>query len=97
MARDLREKFNIDVYCDVVDVYCHCFEDNSGALKLAKLPKIRPHIKHINICYHHFRENGMQGEIKIHAIDTNDQIADMLTKPLKQNLLIKHHKMLMEM
>jgi hypothetical protein len=38
-------------------VYCKVFEDNSGALELARLPKLRPRSKHINVCYHHFREH----------------------------------------
>ena len=97
MARELREKFNIDIYCDAVNVYCHCFEDNSSALELARLPKMNPCTKHINICYHYFREYVRQGEIKIYDINNNDQIADMLTKPLQQNLLVKHHKMLIVM
>ena len=97
MARELQEKFGIDIYGDAVNVYCHCFEDNSSALELAKLPKMRPCTKHINICYHHYREYVRQGEIKIHAINTNDQITYMLTKPLQQNLLVRHHKMLIGM
>ena len=31
MARELREKFDNDIYCDTVDVYCHCIEDNCDA------------------------------------------------------------------
>ena len=58
---------------------------------------LRIHNKHINICYHYFREYVRHGEIKVHAIDTNDQIADMLTKPVQQNLSVKHHKMLIGM
>jgi hypothetical protein len=37
-------------------IYCKAFEDNSGALEMAKTPKMRPRTKHINIKYHHFRE-----------------------------------------
>ena len=81
MAREHWEKLSINIYCDAINVHCHCFEDNSGALELAKLPKTSPRIKHIIICFHHFKEYVRQGEIKIHAIDTNDQIAVMLTKP----------------
>ncbi len=36
---------------------CKVFEDNSGALELAHLPKLCPCTKHINVCYHHFREH----------------------------------------
>jgi hypothetical protein len=38
-------------------VYCKVFEDNAGALELTRLPKLRPRTKHINVCYHHFREH----------------------------------------
>ncbi len=37
-------------------VCCRVFEDNSGALEIAKFPKMRPRTKHINIKYHHFRD-----------------------------------------
>ena len=30
-------------------IHCTMFEDNSGALELAQLPKIRPRTKHINL------------------------------------------------
>ena len=90
MAFELKEKFDIDIYWDTVDVYCHCFENNSGTLELAKFPKMRPNTKNTNICYHHFREYVRWGQIKIHAIDTNDLIEDMLTKPLQQKFLVKH-------
>ena len=38
-------------------IHCTVFEDNSGALELARLPKMRPRTKHINQSYHHFREH----------------------------------------
>ena len=37
-------------------VHCTVFEDNSGALELARLPKMRPRTKRINQSFHHFRE-----------------------------------------
>ena len=37
-----------EVYSTTPTVYCKCFEDNSGALELARLPKLRPRTKHIN-------------------------------------------------
>ncbi len=67
-------------------VYCKVFKDNSGALELARLPKLRPHTKHINICYHHFCKHHMWNNlIKIFPIRTKDQIANALTKALPQN------------
>ncbi len=73
------------VICTQPYVYCKVFEDKSGALEFARLPKLHPRTKHINVCYHHFREHVHKGLIKIFPIDTKDQIADTLTKALSQN------------
>jgi hypothetical protein len=35
-------------------VFCKLFEDNSGALEMARTPKMRPRTKHINVQFHHF-------------------------------------------
>ncbi len=55
-------------------MYCKVFEDNSLALELAGLPKLRPHTKHINVCYHHFCEHVQKGLIKIFPIDTKEKL-----------------------
>ena len=80
---------------DIAEVYCKCFEDNTGALELATVPKLRPRTKHINIVYHHFREHVRKKKVKINRIDTEDQIADIFTKPLAQNLFVKHRMKLL--
>jgi hypothetical protein len=51
------------------------FEDNSGALEMAKVHKYQPRTKHLNVQLHHFRDYVEQQEISIHAINTNDQPA----------------------
>ncbi len=71
-------------------VHCQVFEDNSGALEIAKVPKMCPCTKHINIKYHHFRDSVDRGEISLHVINTNDQPADVLTKPLNEAKLAQH-------
>jgi hypothetical protein len=75
-------------------VYCKVFEDNSRTLELARLPRLRPRTKHINVCDHHFREHVRKGLIKIFPVDTEDQIADALTKALVQNLFVRHRKLM---
>jgi len=60
------------------------FEDNNGALELAKEPKYRPRTKHIAIKYHHFREHVKNKTIRIAKIDTKEQLADTFTKPLEK-------------
>ena len=59
-------------------VFCKAFEDNAGALELARVPKMRPRTKHINLVYHHFREHVRDRTIRVHPIDTERQVADVL-------------------
>ena len=63
-------------------VRCTAFEDNEGAISLAKTPKLRPRTKHINNKYHHFRGHVASGKVDVQHIPTTEQIADILTKPL---------------
>ena len=91
IARELRDKKIIDID-DKANVHCRCFEDNTGALELANVPKLRPRTKHINTVYHHFREHVRQGLVKVFPISTNDQIGDIMTKPLPQNDFQRLHK-----
>ena len=71
----------------VPKIHCKVFEDNSGALEMAKNYKYRPRTKHLNVKYHHFRDYVERGEITIHKIDTSNQLADYLTKPVSQEIL----------
>ncbi len=90
LLQEMRE-WNFNVVCIEPYVYCKVFEDNAGALELARLPKLRPRTKHINVCYHHFCEHVQKGLINIFPINTKDQIADALTKALAQNDF-QHHR-----
>ena len=77
-------------------VHCKVFEDNSGALEIAKVAKYRPRTKHLNCRLHHFRSYvDDTKEISIHKIDSSSQPADFLTKPLNEDLLTKFREMVM--
>jgi Reverse transcriptase (RNA-dependent DNA polymerase) len=76
-------------------ILCRAFEDNSGAFEMAKSPKMRPRTKHLNIKYHHFREEVNDGNIIIEQVDTLDQQADIFTKPLGNILFRKFRKSIM--
>ena len=80
--------------CDLIStnpiVYCKAFRNNSSALEIMRLPKMRPRTNAINVIYHHLREYVRLGMIKIYPISTHDQFANMFTKPLTQNNLVKH-------
>ena len=62
-------------------------EDNDNCITVAKAPKFTSHIKYIAIKYHLFRSVVLDGTIVINPIDTSDQLADMLIKPLKEHSL----------
>ncbi len=79
-----------DVISNPPYVYCKAFEDNSGALELACLPKMRSRTKHIAVCYHHFRNYVHADKIKVYLINTKDQPANIATKALAQDLFVCH-------
>ena len=60
----------------------HNFEDNNGSIDLAKEPQYRPQTKHLSIKWHHFREHIKRGTSKIVYVETNEQQAEIMTKPL---------------
>mmetsp|Transcript_28700 Transcript_28700/g.41073 ORF Transcript_28700/g.41073 Transcript_28700/m.41073 type:complete len:760 (+) Transcript_28700:1583-3862(+) len=84
--------YGVPVEIGKVDIHCKIFEDNSGALELAKVPKMRPRTKHLNIKYHHFRQHVQSGLLSLHAVTTEQQIADIFTKPLSDLLFQRHRR-----
>ena len=76
-------------------VRCKVYEDNSGALEMANNPKFRPRTKHINAKLHHFRDYVERKEVVVLPIDTKDQLADYLTKPVNEDILVKLRKIVM--
>ena len=45
-----------------------------------RIPKMRPWTKHILVKYHHFHEAVRKGVVTVKQVNTNEQIADILTK-----------------
>jgi len=79
----------------ITKTYSTVYEDNRGALELAREPKFRPRTKHIATKYHHFRNAVAKGQIKILPIDTKEQQADIFTKPLPKPQFEKLRKLIM--
>ena len=82
----------IYMYSTIDKVNCKAFEDNSREVELACMPKIQSCTRHINHVYHHFRSHVKKKLITIHQVKTDDQIADVLTKPVSQNIFSKTPK-----
>ncbi|GJT64317.1 retrovirus-related pol polyprotein from transposon TNT 1-94 [Tanacetum coccineum] len=68
-----------DVQLDDVPIMC----DNKGAIDLSKNPVQHSRTKHIEIRHHFLRDNVQKGHISIKKVPSIDNIADILTKPLK--------------
>ena len=73
-------------------IRCKLFEDNSGALEIARVQKYRPRTRHLCASLHHFRSFVASGKINILSVGTKDQIADPLTKGCEKALYYKHRK-----
>jgi hypothetical protein len=56
--------------------------DNKFAIDLIKNPVHHGRSKHIHIRYHFVRDYAAYGKIEVQFDGTNDQLADILTKPL---------------
>ena len=66
-------------------VHCTVHEDNKGCIDLVENPRIRPRTKHIALKYHHFRSFVRDKTISVKYVESEEQIADILTKPLGDN------------
>ncbi|GKC91370.1 hypothetical protein Tco_1152019 [Tanacetum coccineum] len=64
---------------DDIPIMC----DNKGAIDLSKNPVQHSHTKHIEIRHHFLCDNVQKGNISIEKVSLEDNIADILTKPLK--------------
>jgi hypothetical protein len=71
-------------------VYC----DNVSAIKLSKNPVLHGRSKHIDIRFHFLRDLTWEGIVELVQCSTHEQIADILTKPLKLDVFLKLRDML---
>jgi hypothetical protein len=93
---DEMRNLGFKVHPTIPKVHCQVFEDNSGALEMARIHKGCPRTKHLNVKLRHFQsyvEGVAEGEgpkISIHKIATKEQPANIFTNPLPYDAFIKH-------
>ncbi|KAI3708868.1 hypothetical protein L2E82_38397 [Cichorium intybus] len=63
---------------DPIELFC----DNLGAIAQAKEPRSHQKTKHIHRRYNYIRHEVKNGEISIHKVHTDQNLADPFTKPL---------------
>ena len=69
------------------------FVDNQGAIALAKNPVYHQRSKHIDIKYHFVRDEIIEGNLNLDYVPTQDNVADMFTKPMSSTKLKHFNKM----
>ncbi len=73
---------------------CKVHEDNQSCITMTTLQNFTPCMKHIAFKYHHFCSHIKSGTIKLSYCCTTEQKADLLTKPLANDLFFKLRYML---
>ncbi|KAE8992242.1 Retrovirus-related Pol polyprotein from transposon TNT 1-94 [Phytophthora rubi] len=63
------------------------YEDNQGAMALAKNVGYQARTKHIDIRYHFIRKKVVSNEVELEYVDTKNQLADFMTKGLSSKTL----------
>ena len=58
--------------------------DSTSAISVAKNPILHSKTKHIEVRFHFLRDHYEKGDIDLHHVDTQNQLADIFTKPLDQ-------------
>lgn len=58
------------------------YVDNTSSINLAKNATYHDRTKHIDVRFHHLRDNIEKKKIEIEFVSTNENIADALTKSL---------------
>ena len=77
MKRILKELGHSDGGC----IFVMC--DNSSTIKLSKNPVMHGRSKHIDVRFHFLRNLTKDGTIELIHCGSQDQVADIMTKPLK--------------
>ena len=68
-----------------VPLYC----DNESATKMTNNLVQHSRTKHIDVRHHFIRDHQQNGDISIESIGTEDQLADIFTKPLDEKRYCK--------
>ncbi|GJX22507.1 hypothetical protein Tco_0226952 [Tanacetum coccineum] len=74
-----------DIHCKMVPIFC----DNTSSIAISKNPVLHSRTKYIDIRYYFIRDHIPKGDIKVHYIPTEYQLADIFTKPLDEPTFIR--------
>ena len=72
---------------DATEIYC----DNQSYINLTENPMFHDKSKHIEIKYHYIQDMVQRGVVKLQYLPTEEQVVDVLTKPLS-HVKFEHFK-----
>ena len=70
------------LYITRSDLHCKVFEDNQSCIDMTKSSNLSPRTKQIALKYHHFKSYVDSKWLRIIFTRSEDQLADIITKPL---------------
>ena len=62
------------------------YRDNTSSISMSKNPVQHSKPKHIPIKYHYLRDQAANKNIKLEYVPTQEQVADIFTKPLRRDV-----------
>ena len=77
-----------------IEMPINVYGDNQGSMDMIRNPSSNERSKHIDIRHHFVREKYSSGLINVTYKDTNENIADLFTKPATRQKLKKFIRML---
>ncbi|XP_048231282.1 secreted RxLR effector protein 161-like [Ricinus communis] len=72
------------------DIFC----DNSSIIKLSKNPVMHGRSKHIDVRFHFLGDLTKDGVVKLEHCGSKDQLADIMTKPLRLKVFVRLRELL---
>ncbi|XP_031108714.1 uncharacterized protein LOC116013206 [Ipomoea triloba] len=83
------------INCEDVSIFC----DNTSAIAVSQNPVLHSWTKHIDVRHHFIRDHVEKKDFRIDHIPTENQIADILTKPLCESRFatLRHEMGMIEM
>ena len=80
LVEELSDLFPL--YINKPDFHCKLFEDNQSCIFMKKYSKFSSRTKHIALKYNHLKSYVYSKQLRIVYTRSEDQLADILTKPL---------------
>ena len=84
-----------EIYEKKTPIFC----DNTSAIAITHNPILHSRTKHIEVRHHFIRDHVERGHIELLRVGTEDQLADIFTKPLQENrfITLRHSLGLLEL